>query len=88
MKFPTRKEIEARLVALAEGRITRELAADWARPYYLHEPLGREDRIADSAIREALDLLMGADLMTTDRPYLHNEEDFRKWLEEFRQSGN
>ena len=40
--------------------------------------------VKDPRVWKALTQLAGADLGTTDRPYLHSREDFAAWLAEFR----
>jgi hypothetical protein len=69
--------VEAKLADLAAGTITREQASAWAEQF-------DSDLVEDEAVFDALDLLEGADMVSTDRPYLYGPEDFRAWLEEFR----
>jgi len=42
-----------------------------------------ESEVTDFAVWNALELLSGADTITTDRPYLFEEIDFKAWYEEF-----
>ena len=42
--------------------------------------------VDDKGVWEALVALSGADLPTSDRPYLHGEADFCAWLERLRRS--
>lgn len=74
---PDRRQVEAKLADLASGKITREEAATWAEQFDL-------TLIDDELAVEALELLSGADMVSTDRPYLYGPEDFRAWLAWFR----
>lgn len=76
---PDRRQVEAKLVDLASGKITREEVAAWAERFDL-------DVIDDELVVDALELLTGADMISTDRPYLYGPEDFRAWLAQFRRS--
>jgi hypothetical protein len=80
--IPTREDVERVLADLAEGRISREQASDWAGQWLPK----RVESIDDRVVRKGLWTLRGADLPTIDRDYLHGEEDFRAWLEEFREA--
>jgi hypothetical protein len=77
---PTRDDVARVFRDLIDGRITREEASDWARPWVI------ADVDIDQATLEALEGLYGADAPTTDRPYLFGEEDFRAWLAELEQA--
>ena len=78
--IPPRADVEAKLVGLIEGRCTRQEVADWAMQW-----VGADDtEVEDHAVWEALTRLVAADLRTVDRPYLHEEVDFRAWLDELR----
>ncbi|MDY7095747.1 MAG: hypothetical protein SX243_22460 [Acidobacteriota bacterium] len=79
---PSRAEIENRLVELLAGKQSREEVADWASKWIRAEEPG----VDDPAVWKALNELAGADLKTIDRPYLHEEVDFRAWLEELQAS--
>jgi len=78
----TREEVEEKLVALLLGELTREAAADWAGA------IVRSDRpdVPDLAVWRAIVALSGVDLISTDRPYLHGQDDIRKWLDDLRES--
>src|SRR5437867_4002843 len=83
--FPSRQEVESRLIDLIEGRCTREEASDWAAQWVLADQrYGLDLVISDWGVWDALVALMGADLRTIDRPYLHDEVDYRAWLAELR----
>jgi hypothetical protein len=75
---PSLTEIEVKFVELIQGHCSRQEAADWASRWVgLADPPDM-----DATISEALDALSGADMPTTNRPYLYNESDFRHWLKE------
>jgi hypothetical protein len=76
---PTRGEVERQLLDLAEGRVTRETAADWAGQWVYADA-----RVDDGVVWDALVTLTGADMISTDRPYLYDADDFRHWLERLR----
>jgi len=76
---PSPDEVEQVLESLAEGRMTREQASEWASPWVFGDP-----NIEDKAVRDALDALAGADSPTTDRQYLFGQADFAAWLDDFR----
>ncbi|MEU8513716.1 hypothetical protein AB0C76_19300 [Kitasatospora sp. NPDC048722] len=77
---PTLDEIEARFVALLDGRLTREAADEWA-VQQMH--LTEDD--TDELAAWALDLLAGIDLRHgPGAPYLHDDEQVSGWLDEFR----
>ena len=42
--------------------------------------------IDDQVVWDALNNLSGADAVSTDRPFLFDEIDFRAWLDELRRS--
>jgi len=74
---PTLEEALSRLQNLVQGHSpqTRREAADWAAQY-LDWPFD------EPVLREAIDLLVSVDLITTDRPYLYGPEDFAAWHHE------
>jgi len=78
---PTRDEVEAKLLHLKVGRCDRAAATDWASAY-----IDQDVRVDDPGVWEALVALSGADLPTTDRPYLHGEADFCMWLERLKRT--
>jgi hypothetical protein len=78
---PSRADVEAHLLGLIEGRISRDDATAWAMQWVAASDPGVDDAI----IWEALNNLAGADAVSTDRPYLFAEVDFRAWLDELRQ---
>ena len=77
---PSRAEVEAQLLGLIEGRIRRDDATAWAMQWVAASDPG----VDDAVVWEALNNLVGADAVSTDRPYLLQEIDFRVWLDELR----
>jgi hypothetical protein len=76
MEPPTRLEVAAVLRGLIRGEQTRRSASVWANDWLLGDA-----RVSDPAVWEALQLLGPADLVSTDRPFLYNDEDFQACLE-------
>jgi hypothetical protein len=76
MKRPTRPEVAAVLRGLINGEQTRQSASAWASEWLLGDA-----RVSDPAVWEALQLLGAADLISTDRPFLYNDQDFRACLD-------
>jgi hypothetical protein len=81
---PTRADVEAKLMDLIEGRYTREEASSWAELWLTKD--FEQNLIKDPMVLSALEALSGADMISTDRPYLYDEVDFRAWLDELRQA--
>lgn len=77
---PTKREVEARLIGLVKGNVSREEVADWAAKWVRMD----DPKVDDSAVWKALTRLSGADMISTDRPYLYDENEFNSWLEELR----
>ena len=77
---PTRVEVAARLQGLIDGRLSREEVATWAKRWVTAD----DPRIRDQAVWSVLQSMSGADLISTDRPYLYGLEDFQAWLEELK----
>ena len=80
-QVPSREDVELRLNDLIAGRTTREPIADWAKQWILPDA----PNVDDPAVWRALKKLAAADMVTTDRPYLYGEEDYRDWLAELRE---
>jgi hypothetical protein len=78
---PTRAQVEAVFLDLLDGRRSRDDVVRWAGQWVFadHPP------DIDPAVWDALNLLGMADLPTADRPHLYVEDDFRSWLQEFRE---
>lgn len=77
-KAPSRSEVEAKLRALLAGDQTRAQIAQYAERWIM----ARNPDVSDAVVWAARVHLVGADLKTTDRPYLHGPEDFQAWLDE------
>ncbi len=78
MEPPSHDDVVAVFNALISGTRTRQDVSEWAVSYIVSGM-----RIEDKRISQAIDDLGMADLISTDRPYLYDEEDFREWLREF-----
>ncbi|MFJ8625727.1 hypothetical protein ACIRD3_23150 [Kitasatospora sp. NPDC093550] len=77
---PGLDEIEHWFIAVADGRVSRDEADRWAGRWFLDDGL-RWDELS----RWALQLLYGIDLPAgPGGSYLHDEEQVREWLAEFR----
>jgi len=73
----------SRLEDLVAGRQTREEAANWAAEWVNDTD---DVKVDDFAVWEALTAILGADLISTDRPYLYGPSDFADWAERLRSS--
>ena len=76
MQPPTRPEVATVLRELINDECTRQSASAWACDWLLGDA-----RVSDPVVWEALELLGAADLISTDRPFLYNDEDFRASLD-------
>ncbi|MFI6760146.1 hypothetical protein ACIBF5_13510 [Micromonospora sp. NPDC050417] len=77
---PTLDEVEDRLVALIEGRLSRDEVDRWAARWVTQDGLDWDD-----LSWWALNLLYGIDLPAgEDGGYLHDDEQIRLWLAELR----
>lgn len=73
---PTRQFVADRLRELISGVASREDVAAWAGRW-----VGMGDPpIEDPRVWRAIERLSGADMISTDRPYLYGREDFERWL--------
>jgi hypothetical protein len=71
------------LLHLAEGCCSRREASDWAAQWYLADQLyGVNVEVDDFGVWDTLELLLAADLKTSERSYLYDETDFRAWIDE------
>ena len=75
---PSRSEAEARILGLISGGVSRDAATAWATQWIAAGDPGVDDPV----VWRALQNLSGADAVSTDRPFLFEEVDFRAWLEE------
>ena len=73
---PTKADVVNVLRELANGTMTREEASNWASKWIVMKDPG----IEDPKTWRAIDQISGADMITTDRPYLYGKEDFEAWL--------
>jgi hypothetical protein len=65
--FPSRSEVETKLLDLIEGRCPREEASEWAAQWALaDQPYGVDVEVDDYGIWDALGALLGADLKSID----------------------
>ncbi len=85
-EVPMCADVEAKLLDLIEGRCSHYEALSWAEHWLYEDYVLVLDLFDDPALLEAIDALSGADMITTDRPYLYGEEDFRVWLHELQQA--
>lgn len=76
---PPRSEVRQVLRDLVEGRRTPGEVADWATPWIA----ARHPAVEDEAVWNALTTLSGADIEVEPGDYLHGQEDFETWLEDF-----
>ncbi|WP_405450496.1 hypothetical protein [Streptomyces erythrochromogenes] len=77
---PGPDEIDACFAAVAEGRTSRDAADRWAARWVVDTTLEWDD-----LSWWALQLLHGIDLRPgPEEPYLHDDEQVREWLAEFR----
>ena len=67
------------LRGLIAETVPRATAADWAARWVIADDPNVPDRSSWTAIVR----LSGADLISTDRPYLHDKADFCQWLADF-----
>lgn len=79
---PSRAEVEKVLEDLAEGRCSKEQAADWAVRWVIAD----NPDVEDEAIWAALNALASADSKIEPEVYFYSEECFRQWLEDFREA--
>lgn len=84
LPLPTRAEVEAKLMGLIDGSLRREQAADWAAQWVM---IMDDQPVNDWGAWDALEALSMADVITTDRPYLFEKEDFVNWLHQLSASG-
>src|SRR3569833_3780980 len=79
--LPARSEVLDKLRALASGNCSPEEVSRWATAWLIADhTLGKELRIVDWPVWQALIQLAGADLLVGPRAYLHSTEDFNAWL--------
>jgi hypothetical protein len=80
---PSREQVEAHLLALLDGSQSREQVDRWATQWMTLSDA--DDVIPDELVWWALTLLHGVDLRHGEAgPYLHDDEQLRGWLDDFR----
>lgn len=78
--FPTRKEVELKLIDLLDGRVERNEVAGWARRIVADHSEG-----GDPATLEVLKSLAQADAKESEyQDYLFDKETIRGWMESLR----
>ena len=75
-----RDEAERRLQDLLDGRAERGDVARWAARYAVLDPA---PEIVEPTWT-VIGWMAGADLISTDRPFLYGPEDFAEWLDMLR----
>jgi hypothetical protein len=83
-QVPSIDDVEAKLVDLINGVITREEVSEWASEYIVYDDPQIYPEVENPVVWDAICKLSGADSISTDRLYLHGPEDFRIWLDEIR----
>ncbi len=74
--LPSRVEVLSRVRDLRAGRVSREAVAAWAFGAFNDADKSGD---FDQAVREVLVALGAADLPSSDRPHLYEDEDFAAW---------
>jgi len=82
MNPPTKVKVASVLKSLLAGTITRQEASDWATPY-----ITGDVRVTDTHVWKALLLIGAADLCSTDRPFLYEDEDVQECLRDLEDQG-
>jgi len=77
---PTYQEIRGVFVAVIDGVLSREEAADWSSYWIIND---RYKRVENKLVWEVIKYLTGVDLETEPGEYLHDEDDFREMLASF-----
>jgi hypothetical protein len=80
--IPSREDLRVKLEALINDQISRKDVSDWAEEYITYDDPQIYPEIEDETVWDTIVKLAGADLTTTDRPYLHDKIDFENWLDE------
>lgn len=76
MKPPSKYDVTAKLSSLIKEEISREEAADWAQQWVVEEV--PPDMLIE--VWDALKFLCAVDMISLDRPYLYEREDFEEEL--------
>jgi hypothetical protein len=76
MDAPSRSEVIEKLRHLVQQSAPREEVATWAQKWVIAD----NPSDMEKGVWEALQFLTGADLISTDRPYLYSVADFEREL--------
>ena len=81
-KVPGLADVIQKLRELVAGEASRQEVSEWASPWIVkfEDVQFDKTRELDRKIKEALDCLASADIVSTDRPYLYGQSDFERWL--------
>jgi hypothetical protein len=80
---PTRSQVEAQFLGLLDGSRSREQVDQWAAQWMALPDAAAV--VVDEPVWWALTLLHGVDLRHSQAgPYLHDDEQLRRWLDDFR----
>jgi transposase InsO family protein len=77
MSDPTRSDAATVLRGLIEGSMSRSEASAWAMKW-----VNADHHVPDRVFWETIIAIVGADMISTDRPWLYGANDFQAWLEE------
>lgn len=82
LSAPTRREVEEWFTSILAGTRTRAEADEWAAAWHVGPAA---DTVDDGTVWWALGLLHGIDLTSgPGQPFLHDDQQVRQWLHEFR----
>jgi hypothetical protein len=84
MDLPSRNEIVEITQRMLSGALTRSAVSEWACTWVVDGNC----RVSDYEAWDAIVLLGAADMISTDRPYLYNEEDFVEMMKTLKPVGN
>jgi hypothetical protein len=79
MSEPTRAATTKVLRDLIAGSMTRSEASAWATQW-----VAADHHVPDRVLWKTLTAIVGADLISTDRPFLYGITDFEAWLEQLK----
>ncbi len=83
-QVPSRQQMAEVLESLIQDETKRREISEWAGEYIIFDNPQLYPEVTDPAVWRTLKFLMGADLISTDREFLHTVEDFREWLNEIK----
>ena len=86
--IPSKKDLICKINDLIAGEISREEVSTWAKEYILFDNPQIYPEIDDVVVKDALENLSSADLISTDRPYLYEITDFKEWLKALRRTND